>query len=105
MMMLTTNRSQGVEAFLEKNGVNIVKNKTIINEDKLKLLRAYRAYLVNSKGRGDAGSPLSPDDPKAKERVLDLFRANTFKQAKNVELVKKDNEESTLSCVIYRLKS
>lgn len=92
LMMLTTNKSQGVEAFLEKNGVSVVKNKTILNEDKLKLLRAYRSHLVNNKGRGDAGSPLNPDDPKTKERVLELFRSNTFKRAKNIELVKKDNE-------------
>lgn len=92
LMMLTTNRSQGVEAFLEKNGISIVKNKTILNEDKMRLLRAYRSHLVNNKGRGDAGSPLNPEDPKNKERVLDLFRSNTFKRAKNIELVKKDNE-------------
>ena len=92
LMMLTTNRSHGVEAFLEKNGVSVVKNKTILNEDKMKLLRAYRTHLVNSKGRGDAGSPLNPEDPKNKEKVLDLFRSNTFKRARNIELVKKDNE-------------
>ncbi|AUO00100.1 hypothetical protein DOM21_00220 [Bacteriovorax stolpii] len=92
LMMLTTNRSQGVEAFLEKNGVSIVKNKTLLNEDKMKLLRAYRTHLVNSKGRGDAGSPLNPEDPKTKEKVLELFRSNTFKRARNIELVKKDNE-------------
>lgn len=92
LMMLTTNRSQGMEAFLEKNGVAVVKNKNILNEDKIKLLRAYRAHLVNNKGKGDAGSPLNPEDPKAKEKVLDLFRSNTFKRAKNIELVKKDNE-------------
>jgi hypothetical protein len=92
LMMLTTNRSNGMEAFLEKNGVTVVKNRTILNEDKIKLLRAYRSHLVNSKGKGDAGSPLNPEDPKNKERILDLFRSNTFKRAKNIELVKKDNE-------------
>lgn len=92
LMMLTTNRSQGMEAFLEKNGVTVVKNRTILNEDKMKLLRAYRSHLVNNKGKGDAGSPLNPEDPKNKERVLDLFRSNTFRRAKNIELVKKDNE-------------
>lgn len=92
MMMLTTNRSQGMEAFLEKNGVSIVRNKSILNEDKIKLLRAYRSHLITSKGRGDAGSPLNPEDPKTKEKVLDVFRSNTFKRARNIELVKKDNE-------------
>ena len=92
LMMLTTNRSQGVEAFLEKNGIEIVKNKNILNEDKMKLLRAYRSHLVNSKGKGDAGSPLNPEDPKNKEKILELFRSNTFDRAKNIELVKKDNE-------------
>jgi hypothetical protein len=92
LIMLATNRSQGIEIFLEKNGISIVRNKSILNEDKMKLLRAYRSHLVNNKGKGDAGSPLSPDDPKSKERVQDLFRSNTFKRAKNIELVKKDNE-------------
>lgn len=92
LMMLTTNRSQGMEAFLEKNGVAVVKNRNILNEDKIKLLRAYRSHLVNNKGKGDAGSPLNPEDPKNKEKVLELFRSNTFKRAKNIELVKKDNE-------------
>lgn len=92
LMMLTTNRSQGMEAFLEKNGVTVVKNRNILNEDKIKLLRAYRSHLVNNKGKGDAGSPLNPEDPKNKEKVLELFRSNTFKRAKNIELVKKDNE-------------
>lgn len=92
LMMLTTNRSQGVEAFLEKNGVSIVKNKSIFNEDKLKLLRAYRSFLINNKGKGDAGSPLNPEDPKVKEKTLSLFRANTFQRAPNIELVKKENE-------------
>lgn len=92
LMMLTTNRSQGMEAFLEKNGVVVVKNRNILNEDKIKLLRAYRSHLVNNKGKGDVGSPLNPEDPKNKEKVLELFRSNTFKRAKNIELVKKDNE-------------
>lgn len=92
LMMLTTNRSAGMESFLEKNGVSIVKNRAILNEEKMKLLRAYRSHLINNKGRGDAGSPLNPEDPKNKEKVLELFRANTFKRAPNIELVKKDNE-------------
>ena len=92
LSMLTTNRPTGMEIFLEKNGATIVKNKMILNEEKMKLLRAYRSHLVNNKGRGDAGSPLNPEDPRQKEKVLELFRANTFKRAPNIELVKKDNE-------------
>lgn len=92
LMMLATNRSEGMEIFLVKNGVSIVKNRSILNEEKMKLLKAYRSHLVNNKGRGDTGSPLNPDDPKNKEKVLELFRANTFKRAPNIELVKKDNE-------------
>lgn len=92
LMMLTSNRSQGMESFLEKNGTAIVKNRTILNEDKIRLLKAYRSFLINNKGKGDAGSPLNPEDPKNKERILSLFRSNTFKRAQNIELVKKDNE-------------
>lgn len=92
LMMLTTNRSQGVEAFLEKSGVQIVKNKNILNEDKMKLLKAYRTYLATNKGKGDASSPLNPVDPQNKAKVIELFRANTFERAKNIELVKTENE-------------
>lgn len=92
LMMLTTNRSQGVEAFLEKSGVQIVKNKNILNEDKMKLLKAYRTYLATNKGKGDASSPLNPVDPQNKAKVIELFRSNTFERAKNIELVKIENE-------------
>lgn len=92
LMMLTTNQSQGVEAFLEKSGVQIVKNKNILNEEKMKLFKAYRTYLANNKGKGDATSPLNPTDPQNKAKVIELFRANTFERAKNIELVKLENE-------------
>jgi len=92
LMMLATNKSSGVEAFLEKNGVSITRSKSMLNEDKMRLLRSYRSHLVNNKGKGDAGSPLNPEDPGAKNRVLELFRSNTFTSAKNIELVKKENE-------------
>ncbi|MGZ3789651.1 MAG: hypothetical protein ACXVLQ_14070 [Bacteriovorax sp.] len=92
LMMLATNRAQGVETFLEKSGVQIVKNKNILNEEKMKLLRAYRTYLANNKGKGDANSPLNPADPQNKAKVIELFRANTFERSKNIELAKLDNE-------------
>jgi hypothetical protein len=92
LMMLTTNRSQGVEAFLEKGGVQIVRNRNILNEDKMKLLRSYRTYLANNKGKGDANSPLNPPDPQNKAKNLELFRANTFQRSKNIELIKNENE-------------
>lgn len=92
LMMLATNKSNGVEAFLEKNGIQIVRNKNILNEEKLKLLRSYRTYLANNKGKGDANSPLNPSDPQNKVKVIELFRSNTFQRAKNIELSKIDNE-------------
>lgn len=92
LMMLATNQAQGMEAFLEKNGVQIVRNKNILNEEKMKLLRTYRTYLANNKGKGDANSPLNPADPQNKAKVLELFRANTFQRSKNIELTKIENE-------------
>ncbi len=91
-LMLTTNDSRGVEAFLEKSGVKLIKNKNILNIEKINLLKAYRAYLVNNKGKGDATSPLSPTDPQNRAKVLELFRSNTFVRSKNIELVKVENE-------------
>jgi hypothetical protein len=92
LVMLTTNQSQGIEAFLEKSGVQITRNKNILNEDKMKLLRSYRTYLANNKGKGDASSPLNPSDRESKARVVELFRANTFQRSKNIELIKMENE-------------
>lgn len=92
LMMLATNRSAGVEAFLEKSGVQIVHNKNILNENKMKLLRSYRTYLANNKGKGDANSPLNPADPQNKAKVVELFKSNTFQRSKNIELTKMDNE-------------
>ncbi len=91
-MMLTTNRSIGMEAFLEKGGVQIVKNKNLLNDEKIKLFRAYRAYLASNKGKGEANSPLNPADPQNKAKIIELFRANTFERSKNIELVKVENE-------------
>lgn len=92
LVMLATNRSAGMEAFLEKSGIQIVKNKNILNEEKMKLLRAYRTYLATNKGKGEANSPLNPPDPQNKAKVVELFRANTFERSKNVELTKVENE-------------
>lgn len=92
LMMLATNRSQGMEMFLEKTGVQVVKNKNILNEEKMKLLKAYRTYLATTKGKGDANSPLNPQDPENKAKIIQLFKANTFERSKNIELVKMDNE-------------
>lgn len=91
-MMLATNRSLGMEAFLEKSGIQIVKNKNLLNEEKMKLLKTYRTYLATNKGKGEANSPLNPTDPQNKAKVIELFRANTFQRSKNIELVKSDNE-------------
>lgn len=92
LVMLTTNKSVGMEAFLEKSGIQIVKNKNITNEEKMKLLRSYKTYLLTNKGKGEANSPLNPADPQAKAKALELFRANTFQRSKNIELTKMDNE-------------
>lgn len=92
LMMLTTNRSEGVETFLEKSGVKILRNKNILNEEKMKLLRSYRTYLSSNKGKGEANSPLNPADPQNKAKIIELFRANTFQRSKNIELVKLENE-------------
>ena len=91
-LMLTTNYSGGVEAFLEKSGVQLIKNKNILNGEKIKLLKAYRTYLATNKGKGDVNSPLNPVDPQNKAKTLELFRSNTFERSKNIELVKVENE-------------
>ncbi len=92
LLMLAANKSEGMETFLEKAGINLVRNKDVLNEEKMRLLRSYRSYLANNKGKGDSGSPLNPADPQAKVKTQELFRANTFERSKNIELTKLENE-------------
>jgi hypothetical protein len=92
LTMLATNRSDVMESFIERTGSSITKNKSLLNEEKLKLLKTYRNYLINVKGKGEASSPLNPQDPNEKAKVVELFRANTYEPSKNIELVKEGNE-------------
>jgi hypothetical protein len=91
MLMLATNHSVGLEIFLEKNGVKIIKNKSLMNEEKMILLRNYRSYLSSNKGKGESDSPLNPATPEEKAKVIALFKSNTYTPSKNIELVKIDN--------------
>jgi hypothetical protein len=88
LLMLATNRPIGMEIFLEKNGVRITKNKSLMNEDKMNLLKSYRTYLTNNKGKGELESPLNPTDAEAKAKIITLFKSNTYGKSKNIELVK-----------------
>lgn len=88
LLMLATNKPSGVEVFLKKNGVEITKNKSLMNEEKMKLLRSYKTYLTQNKSKGEADSPLAPTDPEEKNKVISLFKSNTYTQTKNIELVK-----------------
>ena len=92
LLMLAANKSDGMETFLEKAGVSLVRNKDVLNEEKIRLLRSYRTYLANNKGKGDVGSPLNQTYPQEKVRIQEIFRANTFERSKNIELTKVENE-------------
>jgi hypothetical protein len=88
MLMLATNRSVGMEIFLDKNGVKVTKNKELLNEDKMNLLRSYHSYLANNRGKGENDSPLNPVDPTERNQVIALFKSNTYTPSKNIELIK-----------------
>lgn len=92
LTMLATNRSDIMESFIGRTGSLVVKNKAVLNEDKMKLIRTYRNYLLSTKGKGEATSPLNPQDPAEKAKVVEIFKSNTFVRSKNVELVKEGNE-------------
>jgi len=92
LLMLATNRSIGIEMFLGKNGVAINKNKNMINEDKMALLKSYRTYLTTVKGKGESSSPLNPSDPDEKAKIIALFKSNSYTSSKNIELVKMGSE-------------
>lgn len=92
LSMLATNRSTGMISFIEKTGGNVTLNRSLLNEDKLKLLKTYHNYLATTKGKGEASSPLNPQDPTEKAKVLDLFKSNTYQRSQNISLVKENNE-------------
>lgn len=92
MSMLASNRPIGMISLVEKTGSAVTMNKQLLNEDKLKLLKTYRSYLQSTKGKGEATSPLNPQDPEEKNKVLDLFKANTYQRSQNISMVKEGNE-------------
>ncbi len=92
LSLITLNNSDPIESFLSKNGTYITKNKSLMNEEKMKLLRQYRAYLANNKGKGDLNSPLNPTDPALRTRNLELFKESTYRKSSNIKLVKENNE-------------
>lgn len=92
LAMLATNKAEPIEAFIERTGSSIIKNRALMNEDKMKLIRSYRNYLLTTKGKGEATSPLNPQDPTEKAKVVEIFKSNTFTRSKNIELIKEGNE-------------
>lgn len=92
ILLLAANNPYGLKTFLEKNGASVETNAKVINEEKMALLKNYKNFLVKNKSRSDVGSPLNPEDPKQKEKAVELFKSNTFKRAENIDLAKKDNE-------------
>jgi len=92
LALISLNNSTPFENTLAKNGVNIVKNKNLINEEKMKLLRQYRSYLSTNKGKGEVNSPLNPTDPAVRSKNLEVFKENTYKKSGNIKLVRENNE-------------
>jgi hypothetical protein len=90
--MLALNESQVMETFIGRTGSSITKNKQLINEEKIKLLRTYKSYLSSKSGKGEASSPLNPESPEAKARVVEVFKSNTFNRSKNIELVRENGQ-------------
>lgn len=85
---LIFNKGIGLESVIEKTGGSVLKTRAQYNDDKMRLLRQYKGYLANSKSKGDADSPLNPQDPKEKQRVQELFRSNSLRPSPNVKLAK-----------------
>lgn len=92
LALVALNNSVPLENTLIKNGVNVVKNKNLINEEKMKLLRQYRSYLSTNKGKGEVNSPLNPTDPAIRSKNLEVFKENTYKKSGNIKLIRENNE-------------
>lgn len=92
LAMLALNNPYAFKVTMAKNGITVASDRDILNGDKINLLKEYKTYLVNNKGRSEAGSPFNSQDAKVKDKNIEIFKSNTFKRAENIELVKKNNE-------------
>jgi hypothetical protein len=92
LLMLASNQPSGMEIFLDKNGVKIPKNRSMMNEEKVELLKSYRTYLVNNRGKGENESPLNPADPQERTKAIALFKSNTYSRSKNITLIKEGTQ-------------
>ncbi len=92
LMFLIHNRGAGFESIIEKTGGNIIRTKQLYDDDKMKLLKSYKAHLVKNPGSRETNSPLNPEDQTQKEKVQSLFRSNSLKNSPNIQLVKLGND-------------
>lgn len=88
LSFLVFNKGLGLETIIDKTGGAVLKTRGLYNEEKMRLLRQYKGYLANSKSKSDSDSPLNPADAKDKQRVQELFRANSLRSSPNVKLAK-----------------
>ncbi len=92
LMMFGLNKSDGMKNILARYGTHFLDNKSLMNEEKVKLMDSYKKYLTAIKEdktlKEELESPLKPEDIEEKEKVLNLLKEPMYKENESVSLVK-----------------
>lgn len=89
MAILLRNDASLMVEFLREQGIEVKKNKELINRGKAKLLQDYKHYLRGVKEEiADLKNPLKPEEDEKKKKVKETMKANFIKNDNLVSLRK-----------------
>lgn len=92
LFYLTSNRADIIGTFLMNNATSFPFNSSLINKEKVALLKNYLQYLTeiknNPASKKGITSPLSPVNPEEKRKVQAILNQNIFYPSDSVTLVK-----------------
>lgn len=94
LVMLLNNNSRPLIDFLQSQNIKVLDNRNLINENKIRLISAYKRYLQESKDDESnvRENPLKPEDPKDLEKVNEVMSESFLRQDQLVKRVKDKNE-------------
>ncbi|RLA65054.1 MAG: hypothetical protein DRQ88_02650 [Epsilonproteobacteria bacterium] len=92
--MVGLNDSRPISYYLKKQSGEYKTNKNVMNQEKIKLLKKYKDYLITKKEDKEsiAISPLSPEDEEQKAEVKKILAAPLYVQGENIILIRKENQ-------------
>ncbi|MCO4793796.1 MAG: hypothetical protein KC493_08795 [Bacteriovoracaceae bacterium] len=94
--VLMLNDSRAISQVLKKHNSNFLNNEQLLNENKLKILNAYKNYLQTVKDdetlKETLENPLKSEDPEKQKEISEYLREPMYTKDNSVKLVR-DNAE------------